>query len=167
MTQKFIIHEDCELYTSHGSVSMPVIFNAFKKGALTPDFKVAGFKPQGEETSNILDVKDIYAATGKLIRVSGAGLRDHNIIIYPYHKIMNIEGKAVEVTSLKPNDVTISMNGFLTIGFIADLGEKEMQKFYLVELNDNMKTLFVSNVILFSLEESKKEDPFFDQTSPD
>ena len=61
MTQKYIIHENCDLYTSHGSIQAFSIYDSFKRGLLGLDFKVAGFKPHGEEISNILDMKEIDA----------------------------------------------------------------------------------------------------------
>ena len=75
---------------------------------------------------------------------------------------MTPDGKAVDVEDFSPNDYAVTINGFLTVDFVADLGEDDLQKFYIVELSDNMKTLFVSNVILFSMEESKKNVPFLE-----
>ena len=89
MTQKYIIHENCDLYTSHGNIQTYMIYDSFKKGLLGPDFKVAGFKPNGEETSNILDMQEIDAAVGVLIRVSEMRLQNHNTLpVYPGQKLM-------------------------------------------------------------------------------
>jgi len=164
MTQKYIIHENCDLYTSHGSIQAFSIYDSFKRGLLGLDFKVAGFKPHGEEISNILDMKEIDTAVGNLIRVSGMGLQNHNIVVYPGQKIMTPEGKAMDVIDFSPNDNAVTINGFLTIDFVANLDENDLQKFYIIELNDNMKTLFVSNIILFSMEESEKDNPFLNST---
>ena len=164
MTQMFIVHENSELYTSHGNVQAYAVYDSFRRGLLNSDFRVAGFKPNGEETSNILSMQEIDAAVGKLIRVSGMGLQDHNIVVYPGQKIMTPDGRAVDVEDFSPNDYAVTINGFLTVDFVADLGEDDLQKFYIVELSDNMKTLFVSNVILFSTEESKKDVPFLEQS---
>jgi|CZCB01.1.fsa_nt_gi hypothetical protein len=164
MTQKYIIHENCDLYTSHGNIQTYMIYDSFKKGLLGPDFKVAGFKPNGEETSNILDMQEIDAAVGVLIRVSGMGLQDHNIVVYPGQKIMTPDGRAVDVEDFSPNNYAVTINGFLTVDYVANLNDDDLQKFYIIELNDNMKTLFVSNIILFSMEESKKVNPFLDCT---
>lgn len=163
MTQKFIVHENCELYTSHGSIKAFEVYNSYIKGQIGSDFKVAGFKPNGEEVSSILTIQEIYTGVGESIRVSGMGLQDYDIVVYPAQKIMTPDGKAVSVEDFSPNDYAVTINGFLTVNYVSTyLMDDGFYKFYIIELEDNMKTLFVSNIILFSMEESKKENPFLE-----
>jgi len=161
---KYIIHSDIELYSSHGPLRVNQIYEAFMTKNLARDFKIAGFGPQGKElTSAVLDIKEVTCPTGYVVRVTAQGLSiNDNLIFYPGQKFLDIVGKSVDIETVVPGDLLVSLNGMIRAEFVGELEvQDDMQTFYIIEVNENMTTLYANNIVVFPIEEEAKTDSFF------
>lgn len=159
---KFIMHEDIELYTTHGPLALKLIFDFFEKNQLSSDFKVAGFKDHRETVSSIKDMKMIYSTVGRIVKLSGMGLHDNDIIIYPKQKFMDIAGKSISVENAKSGDLFVSLNGMLQVEYVGEKDFDEPVIFYLLDLeNKETDNLYGNNIIYLPIEDGDKANPFF------
>jgi len=159
---KFIIHEDLELYTSHGPLIVKKIFEVFETNSLQDDFLVAGFKYNSEYASKITNMKMIYSNIGKIVKLTGQGIHDVDIIVYPNQKFMDIAGKTISVENAKPGDMFVSLNGMIQVEYIGEKEFEEARIFYIIEVeNEKMNNLFCNNVIFLCHEAGENNNSFF------
>jgi hypothetical protein len=161
--QKFIVNSDIELYSSHGPLPAFQIYQAFIAKSLKPDFKLAGFGPQGKELSGtIKNIIELSCPTGYLMKVSGVGVQSNSLIFYPGQAFLDISGKVIPISNVRPSDLLVSLNGMLNVDFVSELEiTDEMQTFYVIEFTSPMETIYANNLVIFPMEVGESKNSFF------
>ena len=161
MSKYFVIHEDNELFSTHGAISCSDIYKAYNSpNGLADSFMVAGFYNHSECRSKIKSIEDIVTDNYYNVFMSASLMSGCTIKVYDKQIFMDQYGKPLTISDIsKPGTQIVSLNGMLTVNHISK--EDVKSTFYIVECEKDMPSIYCSNVLIFPIEESEKENPFF------
>jgi len=156
----FILHEDVDVFTSHGVLRINTLYDAFKSGQVHNDLKVAGFYNGEELQSSIIDIKEITMNEAYLIHLTADMVDSNDMIIYSKQTFVNDKDQVIEISNInKAGELIISLNGMVTIESVSQLSGEF--KFYVIEVDSVLPAIYGSKVILFSIKDGDKNNPFF------
>lgn len=161
MTNKyFILHEDVDVFTSHGVLRINTLYDAFKAGQIDDSFKVAGFYNGEELQSNILNIQEMTITEAYLIHLTADMVDSNDMIVYSKQTFVNEKDQIIEVSKINnAGELIISLNGMVTIESVSHLSGEF--KFYVIEVDSVLPAIYGSKVILFSIKDGDKNNPFF------
>jgi len=161
MTNKyFILHEDVDVFTSHGVLRINTLHDAFKAGQIDNSFKVAGFYKGEELQSSIINIQELKMNEACLVHLTADMVDSNDMIVYSKQTFVNDKDQIVEAYKINnPGEIIISLNGMVTIESVSHLSGEF--KFYVIEVDSVMPAIYGSKILLFSIEDGDKNNPFF------
>lgn len=156
----FLLHEDTDIFTSHGVLRLSVLYDTFNAGGLTDDFKLAGFYNGDEVASKVTNIKKFEQKEAYLLNMTATSMVSHSMLVYTNQIFVDSDGNKINIDDLAtPGKVVIALNGMAEIQSASKVvGD---YTFYAIEVDSTMPAVFGSKILLFSVEDGDQSNPFF------